>query len=192
AQTLFERPRALPRRDRRVGTGPLGGSVERRDDGGSGRGWPAGHRRDELGRNTRYHVDAAHPLLLYYGDLTATGRVDMVEAQYDDRLRGVAPLAPLGRLLTALPAVRFRTRTYAAYANTTLPEVLGGTLQAAKRLEAATRDHEVFLNRGGKFAAAPLPAEAQYAPAFYAGVADFDGDGHEDLFLAQNFFPTEI
>ena len=144
------------------------------------------------GRNTRYHVDAAHPLLLYYGDLTATGRVDMVEAQYDDRLRGVAPLAPLGRLLTALPAVRFRTRTYAAYANTTLPEVLGGTLQAAKRLEAATLDHEVFLNRGGKFAAAPLPAEAQYAPAFYAGVADFDGDGHEDLFLAQNFFPTEI
>jgi hypothetical protein len=23
-------------------------------------------------------------------------------------------------------------------------------------------------------------------------VADFDGDGHEDVFLAQNFFPTEI
>ncbi len=144
------------------------------------------------GRNTTYHVDAAHPLLLYYGDLTGTGRVDMVEGQYDDRLRGIAPLAPLGRLLTALPAVRFRTRTYAAYANTTLPEVLGGTRQAAKRLEAATLDHEVFLNRGGKFAAAPLPAEAQFAPAFYAGVADFDGDGHEDLFLTQNFFPTEI
>jgi len=144
------------------------------------------------GRNARYRVDAAHPLLLYYGDLTGTRRVDVVEAQYDDRLRGIAPLTPLGRLLTALPAVRFRTRTFAAYANATLSEVLGGTFQAAKRLEAATLDHEVFLNRGGRFEAAPLPAEAQFAPAFYAGVADFDGDGHEDLFLAQNFFPTGI
>jgi len=144
------------------------------------------------GRNTRYHVDAAHPLLLYYGNFTGSHRWDMVEAQYDDRLHAVAPLTPLGRLMTALPAVRFRTRTFAAYANATLPEVLGGTLEGAERLEAATLDHVVFLNRGGKFAAVPLPAEAQFAPAFYAGVADFDGDGHEDLFLAQNFFPTEI
>jgi hypothetical protein len=37
-----------------------------------------------------------------------------------------------------------------------------------------------------------LPAEAQLAPAFGVSVADFDGDGREDLFLAQNFFPTEI
>jgi hypothetical protein len=37
-----------------------------------------------------------------------------------------------------------------------------------------------------------LPAEAQLAPAFYAGVADFDGDGKEDVFLSQNFFPMEI
>src|SRR5207244_1419807 len=40
--------------------------------------------------------------------------------------------------------------------------------------------------------ARPLPAEAQFAPAFYAGVADLDGDGHEDVFLAQNFFPTDL
>jgi enediyne biosynthesis protein E4 len=70
--------------------------------------------------------------------------------------------------------------------------VLGGTLKDARHLEATTLDHEIFFNRGGAFEAKPLPPEAQFAPAFYAGVADFDGDGHEDLFLAQNFFPTEI
>ena len=36
----------------------------------------------------------------------------------------------------------------------------------------------------------PLPAVAQFAPAFYAGIADFDGDGWEDVFLSQNFFGT--
>jgi len=50
----------------------------------------------------------------------------------------------------------------------------------------------VFLNRGDHFDATPLPAEAQFAPAFYAGVADFDGDGFEDLFLSQNFYPTAV
>ena len=32
---------------------------------------------------------------------------------------------------------------------------------------------------------------SQIAPAFGAVVADFDGDGREDLFLAQNFSPTD-
>jgi hypothetical protein len=50
----------------------------------------------------------------------------------------------------------------------------------------------IFLNRGDHFEAAPLPAEAQVAPASYAGIADFNGDGAEDIFLSQNFFPTSI
>lgn len=144
------------------------------------------------GRNTKYHVDAAHPLLLYYGDLSGTRRWDMIEAQYDDRLHAVAPLTPLSQLLPTLPVVRLTTRTYNAYANARLEEVFGSTLKNAQHLEAATLDHQVFFNRGGRFEARPLPPEAQFAPAFYAGVADFDGDGHEDLFLTQNFFPTEL
>jgi hypothetical protein len=60
------------------------------------------------------------------------------------------------------------------------------------RLSAVTLDQMVFLNRGDRFEARPLARDAQLAPAFYAGVADFDGDGSEDLFLAQNFSPTTI
>jgi hypothetical protein len=46
----------------------------------------------------------------------------------------------------------------------------------------------VFLNRGDHFEIRPLPIEAQFAPIFGVGVADFDGDGWEDLFVCQNFF----
>ena len=36
-----------------------------------------------------------------------------------------------------------------------------------------------------------LPSPAQWSPAFAPCVADFNGDGQEDLFLSQNFFATE-
>jgi len=49
----------------------------------------------------------------------------------------------------------------------------------------------VLLNRGGRFERRPLPIEAQMAPVFGVAVADFDGDGREDLALAQNFFGVE-
>src|SRR5688500_4209996 len=44
------------------------------------------------------------------------------------------------------------------------------------------------MNRTQHFEAVRLPDEAQFAPAFGICVADFDLDGHEDVFLAQNFF----
>ncbi len=143
------------------------------------------------GRNTSYHVDVARPLFLYYGHLAGSARWDMVEAQYDDRLHAIAPLTSLGRLIATLPAVRHRTPTFAAYASATLTDVLGRDLESAQRLEASTLDHVVLFNRSGSFEAVSLPTAAQFAPAFAAEVADFDGDGHEDLFLSENFFATE-
>jgi hypothetical protein len=37
-----------------------------------------------------------------------------------------------------------------------------------------------------------LPAEAQFAPVFGLSVADFDGDGQEDVFLGQNFMAMRL
>jgi hypothetical protein len=47
------------------------------------------------------------------------------------------------------------------------------------------------LNRGDHFELRILPMEAQLAPAFAVCVGDYDGDGREDVFLSQNFFPVE-
>src|SRR4029079_17386752 len=55
-------------------------------------------------------------------------------------------------------------------------------------LEARSLESTIFLNRGDRFEARSLPAEAQFAPAFGICVADFDGDGSDDVFLSQNFF----
>ena len=144
------------------------------------------------GRNTKYHVSASNPLFAYYGNLDDNASLDVVEAQRDDKIGGIAPLESLSGLSTALPYIRQRIRTFSEYSSATLSKVAGPSLDHARRLEINDLDHVVFMNDGNHFTSSPLPTIAQFAPAFYAGIADFNGDGKEDIFLAQNFFPTEI
>ncbi|RMH14950.1 MAG: CRTAC1 family protein, partial [Gemmatimonadetes bacterium] len=147
------------------------------------------------GRNTPLEAnppDAEHPLRLYYGDFDASGTMDLIEAWWDSAAGDYTPRARLERLARALPYVRRRTtRTWTAYSTATVGQVLGPPAERAGIVEAAHLDHLLLLNRDGSFDARPLPRAAQLAPAFHASVSDLDGDGREDLFLSQNFFPNE-
>lgn len=142
------------------------------------------------GRNSETPVSSERPLYLYR---LATARgPDALLAQYDPRIKGVAPLVTFGRLGLAHPAATMRLRTYSAFSDASIGLVLGPANANAPRLQITTLDHMSFLNRGDHFEARPLPVEAQLSPAFYAGVADFTGDGIEDVILSQNFFATDI
>jgi hypothetical protein len=104
----------------------------------------------------------------------------------------VVPFNSYARVRVAVPDVVSRASSFAAYADASVERILGPAMSTTRQAEARTLDHTLFLNRGGSFEAVPLPAESQWAPAFYAGVADFDGDGAEDVFLSQNFSPTTV
>lgn len=144
------------------------------------------------GRNTPLRASRDRPLFLYYGNFDNNGSLDLMRAQHDERVGDIASIESLSRLALAMPQLRRRIRTFGEYADASLRSVLGPSLAGAARLQVTTLDHVLFLNRVDSFLPVPLPTAAQLAPAFYAGVADFDGDGLEDVFLSQNFFPTEI
>ena len=137
------------------------------------------------GRNTKYRVTKSNPVYMYYGKIP-------IEAQRDSAIGGIVPLASFPRVSAVVPLIRQRVRTFSQFATTTIEQLLGGETSDSQRLMMNSVDHMVFTNRGDRFVAAPLPPTAQLAPAFYAGVADFDGDGREDIFLSQNFFPTDV
>jgi hypothetical protein len=144
------------------------------------------------GRNITPRPDSLHPLYLYFGNFDQNGSLDLTLAQEDPRLGGIAPLTSFARLSLGSAALAQRVRTFGAYADLTIDELLGEAAASALRLGTNTSDHLLWLNRGDRFEPRPLPLEAQLAPAFAPVVADFDGDGHEDLVLSQNFFSTEL
>lgn len=142
------------------------------------------------GRNTKYQSHREAPAKLYYGDWTGSGRIDMIAAYYDAGLKKNVPWRTLDSLESALPWLAEKFPTRAEFGLAGIGEILAGTL-TPRELSANWLETTLFLNRGGRFEAVVLPFEAQLSPAFGIAVADFDGDGSEDLFLAQNFFDTE-
>ena len=143
------------------------------------------------GRNSKYATQRAQPLRLYFGDFNQTGDVDLLEAYQEHADGPIVPWPHLGRVRAALPFIQTRFQTYRAFGSASIPDILGDRLAAAAELTAVHLDSTLFLNRGDHFEARPLPPLAQLSPAFAVGVADADGDGHEDIFLSQNFFANE-
>jgi hypothetical protein len=95
-------------------------------------------------------------------------------------------------LFEAWPQLREVFPTRAALGAAAIPQLLTALKLPAEgsRLEARWFATTLFLNRGDHLEVRPLPVEAQFAPVSGLSVADFDGDGHPDVFLAQNFFPV--
>lgn len=143
------------------------------------------------GLNSKYRATVEHPRKIYYGNFADSGTVDTVEAYFDQRMGKEVPEREFDAVAGAMPFLRGVFQTHRAYGGASISEVLGAHFKLAKQVSANTLASMVFLNRGDHFEVRPLPPEAQLAPAFAVVAADFDGDGAEDIFLSQNFFPVE-
>jgi len=138
------------------------------------------------GRNSEYALREPSAHRIFYDDANADGIMEIVEAsQSGGEWR---PVRDRSALAVALPYLPSRYATHQDYAAAAVAEILGERFEIAKYAEATELNSMVFMNRGGRFEAAPLPREAQLAPVFSINAGDLDGDGIEDLFLSQNFF----
>ncbi|MBN8249648.1 MAG: VCBS repeat-containing protein, partial [Verrucomicrobia bacterium] len=145
------------------------------------------------GRNWRTDQTAFQPAAveLVYGEFGEPGVVQALLVSTDPVSGRRMPWRSYRALNQVIPGLSDRIPTHRAYGQSSLAEVLGPAAERAKVLTAETFDSMIFLNRGGRYEGIALPVEAQFAPAFGVSVADFDGDGNEDVFLAQNFFGVD-
>lgn len=144
------------------------------------------------GLNSPYSASQEHPLRIYFGDFNGANLTDIVEA-YDDIETGkIVPRRDLDDISTGLPFVREKFNTHLAYSKASVVDILGERMKKAREVKATTLTSMLFINKGTKFEATPLPPQAQWAPVFGICVADYDGDGNDDVFLAQNFFALRL
>ena len=140
------------------------------------------------GLNGRDRPSLDRPIRLHYGDVTGDGLVDIIESLINPATGVEVPSRALRPVREAIPFVRARIPTFAAYGQASLADLYGEALQETAALEVVEWASVVLLNRGDYVAVAPLATEAQLAPAFGIAIADFNGDGLEDVLLSQNFF----
>ncbi|MSR66451.1 MAG: hypothetical protein EXS24_03645 [Pedosphaera sp.] len=146
------------------------------------------------GRNSKYEhaYSPGKPLAMYYSDFDDNGVLDIVETHFDKLMKQWVPERGRSCSSASMPFLAQRNPDYATFGKRSLDEIYGTCLTKGTKLEASTLEHTLFLNTGGKFKPVPLPWQSQLAPAFGVNVADFDGDGREDLFISQNFFSSQI
>ena len=128
------------------------------------------------------------PIRMYHGDVDSNDTWDIIETRYDSNIGDYTPMRDLRTLMDAIPLLAHRVRSHNEFSGLTARDLFGPQFEMLEAREARVLASMVFLNRGQSFEAITLPKEAQFAPAFGVSVADLDGDGSEDLFLAQNFF----
>lgn len=142
------------------------------------------------GLNSPWQASAERPARIYYGNLGGSGTIDLIEAETDPATGVIAPLRMLNSLAASMPYLRGTFSTHQTYSEASVADVIGIPQSRAHEVRATTLASMYFLNRGDHFEAMQMPMEAQVSPVFSINVADVDGDGHEDVFLSQNFFAT--
>ncbi len=140
------------------------------------------------GENREDALPGRSPAWLIAVDGPGDGRLALVEAAWDHQRQALTPIRSLPELAEGMPWLVGQFHSFRAFSEATLSEVLGPQEPDSRRFEANILATILLLNRGDRFELRRLPDEAQWTPALAAVVADFDGDGAEDLFLSQNFF----
>lgn len=141
------------------------------------------------GGNFRLRAGMAAPRRIWFGELGGGEGNDLFETWRDGGQEwSERPLPPLAM---NLPWLREKFRSHAAFAAASAKEILGERVPGARSLAAEWFASSVFLNRGDHYEVRALPSAAQLSPVFGLAVGDCDGDGAEDLFLAQNWSGAE-
>jgi len=143
-----------------------------------------------IGLNTPFEASGTQPTLLYYGTFGRTNGPVIVEAYYQDGQ--LYPRRTRHDLGAELPSVIRRFKRTDDYARATLEQVVGAAeLGKAQRFAATQFASGVFLSQpDGTYRFSPLPRIAQIAPFQGIVAGDLDGDGHADIYAAQNLYAT--
>lgn len=145
-----------------------------------------------LGLNSKLKATTQYPIQMYVSDFDGNGSTEQFLTQF---IEGVEyPIATRDELTKQLPGLKKKFLSYKKFSESTFKEVVSTDQIANAKKYKATEFRSVFVENLGKmkFEVKPLPKAAQVAPIMATIREDFNGDQLMDLYIAGNFYPSNI
>ena len=141
------------------------------------------------GTNTKYQADSEHPHRLYFGDFDESGRIDLIEAEYEGDIE--YPVRGRSCSTRAMPMVGKKFKSFESFALAPLDEIYDFNETNHQVKEVNFLESAILWNEGDGMRVEPLPRMAQTSPGFGVEAFDHDCDGDVDILIANNFFGAE-
>jgi hypothetical protein len=142
-----------------------------------------------LGLNSLFKADSAHPAQLYINDFDGNGQPEPILTYY--KSDGISyPMLLKNDLAAQIPSLNKKFLMYADYAGKTIDQIFTKKqIEGSIKKEASCFQTSLLINEGNnKFHLQYLPVEAQFSPIYSILVKDLDEDGKKDIFLGGNFY----
>lgn len=140
------------------------------------------------GRNHEHPSATQQPFMVHFGGPSGPGGLATLESYFDTTSNRQVPARDWGTLSAWMPWLSQTFTSFEDFSKASMKDVLNTFPAPLNSVQARYFESALLLNQDEGFEVKPLPKEAQYAPVFGLAVADFNGDGKEDLILSQNFY----
>lgn len=135
------------------------------------------------GNNSELTTTHDWPLKLVFGPWSEPNLLAHIEAAHNFVSGSMQPRFGLATMAGSIPSLRDAFTSHERFAAASLEEVLKSLPGPVRSHTVNTLHSSLFLNLEGRWSVSSLPRECQWNTYFGIGVADFDGDGAEDLVL---------
>jgi hypothetical protein len=144
------------------------------------------------GLNSKFRATIEKPINLYVGDFDNNGYIDPILTSY--AYDGVSyPIALRHDLIDQIKPIKKKFPDYKSYKNATIDVVLDENQRKAATVKTVNQmETLIFKNEGNlNFTPIKLPIQANLTPIYAICIADFDGDGDEDILMGGNLYKVK-
>ncbi|MFP4090902.1 MAG: VCBS repeat-containing protein [Cyclobacteriaceae bacterium] len=142
-----------------------------------------------VGLNYRYQASEKEPLQMFAYDMDENGYQELFLSYYQQGR--LLPAHERDEIYQQWREIKKRYPIHAAYAQASLPEIMGPAFDKALQLRADTLAHIILYNEGkGRFRVEALPHAGQISVLKDALFTDITGDGRKELLTVGNFYHT--
>lgn len=141
------------------------------------------------GQNSKFKASPEVPIELYVKDFDDNGKSEFIlnwKAPADEKSY---PFHSKMEMTTQMPHLKKKFLKYKDYAVADYEKLLTAEeRKGAIYRKAVTLKSAILRNNNGTYQLESLPLAAQIAPNFTSAVADFNRDGHKDIWMGGNFY----